>query len=159
MKPRVLVVDDHRMVRAGLASVLSTNWGYEVCGEAENGLEAISKVRELKPDVVLLDLSMPVMSGTAAARHIRQLAPATKIIFLSMHESASVAELEKLVGADAGLSKSSPIEELHETIIALLKIPDPLSFPEGHPAKEGCTVERTEHGEFETRKKAFFGGE
>lgn len=62
-KPRVLVVDDHELVRAGISSLLKNRW--DVCGEAGNGVEAIEKVHDLKPDLVLLDLSMPVMSGRA----------------------------------------------------------------------------------------------
>ena len=68
---RILLVDDHEIVRRGIASFLATRW--EVCGEARDGLEAVAKVSELKPDVAILDLSMPVMGGTAAARQIRSL--------------------------------------------------------------------------------------
>jgi PleD family two-component response regulator len=72
---RILLVDDHELVRKGLRSLLDEDW--EICGEAANGAEAVGKVRELKPDLVLLDLGMPVMGGTEAARAIRSIAPET----------------------------------------------------------------------------------
>jgi DNA-binding NarL/FixJ family response regulator len=71
--------------------------------------------------VVVLDLRMPVMGGTEAAREIRRLSPATKIVFLSMHDSETIVELARLAGADACLSKRCATEELHKTIAAVLK--------------------------------------
>jgi len=118
---RILLVDDHEVVRAGLAKLLQGVW--DICGEAGNGLEAVDKVLELKPDVVVLDLSMPIMGGTAAARQIRRLSPATKIVVLSMHDSETVVELSRLVGADACVSKRSAATELHKAIVAVLKEP------------------------------------
>jgi DNA-binding NarL/FixJ family response regulator len=118
-KARVLVVDDHELVRKGLSALLSTQW--EVCGEAGNGQEAIAEILKLKPDVVLLDLSMPVMSGTAATWQIRQLAPATKIVMISIHDGETIEQLAKAVGADAFVSKSSSPELLHKTIAAVLR--------------------------------------
>jgi DNA-binding NarL/FixJ family response regulator len=86
-----LLVDDHELFRKGIAPLLETTW--DICGEAANGKEAVQKVRELKPDLVLLDLGMPVMGGTAAAREIRSIAPEIKILFLSMHESETIEQL------------------------------------------------------------------
>lgn len=116
--PRILLVDDHELVRKGLASLLSTRW--LVCGEAGNGEEAIEKILELRPDLVLLDLSMPVMGGTATARYIRRIVPGIKLVLLSIHDSATVAELAKAVGADAFLSKSCTVAALHSVISALI---------------------------------------
>ena|ERR1700676_2632259 len=135
MGPRLLLVDDHEIVRQAIASLLTLRWGYDICGEAANGQEAIEKVIELHPDVVVLDLSMPVMTGTAAARVIHRIAPQTRIIFLSMHDSETIIELTKLVGADACLSKRSATSELNKAIVAVLKI---------------------EHDEFEFRRRSFF---
>lgn len=115
---RLLIVDDHKIVRAGIASLLKDSW--DICGEAENGKEAVDKVLELKPDLVLLDLSMPVMGGTEAARQIRRLSPATKIIFLSMHDSETTIKLEMMVGADGYLSKSCTPAQLHQVIAGAL---------------------------------------
>ncbi len=101
--------------------LLNRRWGYDICGEAGNGQEAIEKVVELRPDVVVLDLRMPVMGGTEAARQIRRLSPATKIVFLSVHDSETVVELTRLAGADACLSKRCAAEDLHKAIAAVLK--------------------------------------
>ena len=122
MKPRILIVDDHPLVRQGIASLLQGSW--DICGEAGDGREAIGKVLELKPDLVLLDLRMPVMGGTAAARQIRRLSPSTKIVFLSMHDSETVVELARLAGADACLSKRCVTADLRKVIAAVLKAAD-----------------------------------
>ena len=118
---RILLVDDHEVVRAGMAELLRSSW--DVCGEASNGVEAVDKVLELKPDLVLLDLRMPLMGGTEAARHIRRVSPQTKIILLSMYDSESVVKLAKLVGADACLSKHCGPTELHQAITTVLSEP------------------------------------
>ena len=115
---RILVVDDHEVVRIGIVSLLKGSW--DVCGQAANGLEAIEKVRELQPDLVLMDLRMPVMGGTEAARTIRAMSPKTKIVLLSMYESETVVELARLMGADACLSKRCAVTELHKAITAVL---------------------------------------
>ena len=83
--PRILIVDDHPAARTALRELL--NWHrFQVCGDAQNGQEAIEKVLELKPELVLMDINMPVMNGIAAAAEIRRIAPFTKIIFLTVHE-------------------------------------------------------------------------
>jgi two-component system, NarL family, nitrate/nitrite response regulator NarL len=115
---RILVVDDHELVRDGIAGMLRDRW--DICGEAGNGAEAIEKVQHLKPDLVLLDLSMPVMSGIVAAKAIRATAPETKIVFLSMHDSPTVAELVRIAGADGFISKHCHADEFRKTIAALL---------------------------------------
>jgi DNA-binding NarL/FixJ family response regulator len=112
------LVDDHELFRKGIASLLGSDW--EICGEAANGREAVQRVRELKPDLVLLDLGMPVMGGTATAREIRRIAPDVRILVLSMHESDSVEQFGKLVHVEAYLTKGCSPKKLKETIAALL---------------------------------------
>jgi DNA-binding NarL/FixJ family response regulator len=107
MPSRILLVDDHDVARMGVRSLLAGDPRWEVCGEAMDGQQAIEKVRELGPDIVLLDLCMPAMNGFEAAAAIRRLAPSTKIIFLSMHEIPTIA---KEVGADGFVSKSAAKE-------------------------------------------------
>jgi DNA-binding NarL/FixJ family response regulator len=85
LQSRILIVDDHLAVRNTLRTLLDWH-SFQVCGDAKDGKEAIEKVVELKPDVVLMDINMPVMNGIAAATEIRRLAPGTKIIFLTMHD-------------------------------------------------------------------------
>src|SRR5678815_1707277 len=104
MSARVLIADDHEVVRMGVRILLANSPQWQICGEATNGAEALQKVRELAPDIVILDLSMPIMNGFAAAAEIRRLAPNTKIVLFSMHETPATA---RAVGADAFVAKAS----------------------------------------------------
>lgn len=85
MPARILIVDDNLSARTTIRSLLDWH-GFQLCGEATNGKEAIERVIELKPDVVILDINMPLMSGTHAASEIRRIAPEAKILFLTIHE-------------------------------------------------------------------------
>ena len=87
-KIRVLIADDHTLVRDGIKALLSLVADIEVAGEAENGKEAIEKVKELAPDVVLMDLSMPVMSGLEATRRIRTDFPKTRVIAVTQYDDS-----------------------------------------------------------------------
>ena len=84
---RILIADDHDLIRRGIQNLLLTRAGWEVCGEAHTGREAVSKAEELKPDIVILDISMPDLNGVEAARRIRKSAPNTEVLILSMHYS------------------------------------------------------------------------
>lgn len=113
MALRLLVVDDNAVVRAGLRDLIARKQNWHVCGDAADGASAISKVLELAPDVVILDLSMPVMNGTDAAKEIRRLAPATKIILFSVHRLPVIASQTAF---DALVSKASGGKDLIPTI-------------------------------------------
>lgn len=115
---RILLVDDHEVVRKGLGGLLDPKW--EICGEAANGSEALQKVVELNPDLVLLDLNMPVMGGMATALAIRNIAPHIKIVFFSMHDGKSLEQMGKMVHVDAYLSKGCTGGKLNKTIAHLL---------------------------------------
>lgn len=106
----------------GVRVLFSGSDQWEICGEAKDGAEAIAKVRELSPDVVILDLTMPVMGGFDTAKQIRRLAPTTRIIFFSIHDTPTTA---RLVGADAFVSKASAAQELPRTIIQVLGRDEP----------------------------------
>ena len=118
---RIVIADDHELVRDGIASILRDRG--DICGEAANGAEAALKAQELKPDLVLLDLSMPVMSGTVAAKLIRKVSPSTKIIFISMHDSPTVIDLVRVAGADGFVSKHSRAEDFRRTVARLSGLP------------------------------------
>lgn len=113
MPLRLLIADDNEIVRIGLRTLLRDKHDWEICGEAQNGREAIVKVRNLSPDIVILDLSMPVMNGFEAATEIRRIAPSTKIIFYSIHDVPTTATE---VGAAAFVAKSTSAEDLIATI-------------------------------------------
>jgi CheY-like chemotaxis protein len=114
-KLRVLIVDDHEAVRRGLKSaVIGTGW--DVCGEAINGKEAIEMARELQPDVVVLDISMPVMGGLEAAPHIRKAAPQAKVVAFTMHESQQIRNEVSRLGVHGLAVKSAPLSNLLETV-------------------------------------------
>src|SRR6267142_3180488 len=113
MPARLLIVDDHEVVRLGVRMLFAKDDSYEVCGEAQNGVEAIRTVSELLPDLVILGLSMPGMNGFEIAARIRLIAPSTRVVFFSGHEIPATA---RSVGADAFVSKSCPLQELARTV-------------------------------------------
>ena len=115
-KPRILIVDDHELVRRGIESLVRNENIGDVCGEAVNGREAVQKVEELHPDVVILDVSMPIMGGLEAARQIRNLAPSTKVVIVTMHNSSQIEKEAKGCGADALVIKSEVAAHLAEAI-------------------------------------------
>ena len=82
---RILVVDDHPVVRGGICTLLRCEKGWEVCGQAADGRDAIRKARELRPDTIVMDISMPVMNGLDATRQITQEFPQMRIVVLSQH--------------------------------------------------------------------------
>jgi DNA-binding NarL/FixJ family response regulator len=117
---RILLADDHELIRKGLRAIIETNKDWLICGEATNGQEAIERTIELQPDLIILDVTMPVLNGLQAARQIRKLAPETKILILSMHDSPQLAHEATRVGADAYLIKTEPQGKLLDAIEALL---------------------------------------
>lgn len=112
MALRILLVDDFDFVRAGVRSLFADRHDWEICGEAADGAAGVAKVCELSPDVVILDMTMPVMNGVEAAKQIRRIAPSTKIILFSVHD----VPLQADAPADAFVSKSSGADELISTI-------------------------------------------
>jgi DNA-binding NarL/FixJ family response regulator len=106
MVSRILVVDDMPAIRHSLRSFLEQEEDWTIC-EAENGKVAIDRVQELRPDVVLLDLSMPVMNGLDAARVIKEIAPGTRILMFTLHNYPHLADEARKVGIAKVLSKAS----------------------------------------------------
>jgi len=116
---RVILADDHLVVRAGLKALLAANRDIEVVGEAANGLEALALVERLKPDVVVLDLDMPVMDGIAATRELAKRRTSTRVLILTMHSEDEylVALLE--AGAAGYLVKNAADRELVDAVRAV----------------------------------------
>jgi signal transduction histidine kinase len=109
---RVLLVDDHKVMRQGLRQLLDGRADLYVVGEAENGYEAIEKTRSLKPDVVIMDVSMPQMDGIEATRLIKLEMPEVRVISLTMHEDDQVLNALRKAGADGVVSKAAGTVEL-----------------------------------------------
>ena len=113
---RLLVVDDHALFRKGVVSLFGETQGFEVVGEAANGQEALEKARELMPDIILMDLSMPVMDGLAATRRIKEEIPYVRIVILTIQEEdQSLFEAVKS-GAQGYLLKKIEPQVLFETL-------------------------------------------
>lgn len=113
---RVVIVDDHTLVRAGLKAVLSTFPGVEVVGEAKSAVDGMKVVEALRPDVVLLDISMPDLNGIEAARRISKLQPRTRILVVSVHADPQYAAQSLVAGAHGYLHKSADPSELAKAI-------------------------------------------
>lgn len=116
---KIALADDHRLFREGLVSILSTIEEVEVIVEASNGKELLECVAENVPDVVLLDLEMPEVSGIEACREIRQLYPQVKILVLTMHEGERMTSYLMEIGANGYLLKSTRKEVLKEALLAV----------------------------------------
>ena len=109
---RVFTVDDHPLLREGIAALVGAESDMELVAEASNGQEAIEKAKELKPDLVILDITMPVLNGLDAARQIRTFAPDLPILILSVHKSRQVVEEAKKIGVRGYVTKGEAIQKL-----------------------------------------------
>ena len=118
-KVRILIADDHGVLRAGLRVLLNAESDMEVVGEAGDGSEAMVKARELRPDVILLDVTMPGTGGLQAIRHIRKACPASKILILSMHDDESYLREALRSGASGYALKKAADTELLSAIRAV----------------------------------------
>lgn len=115
-KIRILVADDHTVFRQGLCALLGRRKGVEIVGQAENGLQAVEAAAALKPDVVLMDIAMPVMNGLEATQAIKQKSPETRVLVLTQYDSKEYVMSLLQAGAAGYVLKLAPIEELLEAI-------------------------------------------
>jgi DNA-binding NarL/FixJ family response regulator len=113
MKPlRILIADDHDLIRRGIKVLLQSQDGWEVCGEAKTGREAISEAERLKPDVVILDISMAGLNGLDATRLIRKALPQTEVLILSVHYSDQLIREIVAAGGRGYVMKSDSDRDL-----------------------------------------------
>ena len=113
---RILIADDNQFVRRGVAEILSSLAGCNVCGEASNGLEAFQMSQEMRPDLVLLDISMPGTNGLETARLLRKEIPGIKILIMSQHDPVQLLPSVLEAGAYSCLDKSRIAIDLPDTI-------------------------------------------
>jgi len=122
MKPlRILIADDHDLLRRGVRTLLQSHEGWEICGEASTGREAVIQAEELKPDIAILDISMPDRNGVEAARRIRKASPNTEVLVLSMHYSDQLIREIVEAGVRGYIVKSDSDRDLTIAVEALSK--------------------------------------
>jgi DNA-binding NarL/FixJ family response regulator len=118
---RVLIADDHDVVRKGVRSILESRADVTVSAEASNGKEALDKAVELKPDLIVLDVSMPVMDGITAAKEIKKVLPTTPILILSMHSGREMVRAAQSAGAQGFITKTDVAGVLLDAVDSLQK--------------------------------------
>jgi len=121
MKARILIADDHELVRDGLRGVLIAHGDWEICAEAVDGREAVERARELRPDVAILDYSMPQLNGLEATRQICAAVPETEVLILTMHDSESLVREVLAAGARGFILKSDARRVLVQAVESLLR--------------------------------------
>ena len=121
MAVKILIADDHEIVRQGIRRVLEVKPEWEICGEASNGQEAVRMAQELSPDIIIMDVTMPVMSGFEAADEISRLPVGSRVLFFTMHDAGSMAGSVRKSGAQGYVVKSRAAQDLVQALERLLK--------------------------------------
>src|ERR1700691_6545768 len=116
MKLRILIADDHEVVRRGLSALLQSHEGWEICGDAKDGREAVEKAKALKPDVIILDVGMPNLNGLAATRQLLQHDAGYKIIVLTITDADQVIREAPDAGARGFVLKSDAARDLASAV-------------------------------------------
>ncbi len=139
---RVLVADDHELIRRGICSVLATEPALNVCGEAFDGLDAVQKAAELRPDIVVMDISMPRLNGLEATREIKRLVPEIEVLIVSQHDSSEMIRQAFGAGARAYVVKSTISTDLIKAIKkavrheSFIETPEPVGAAQRLDARE-----------------------
>ena len=120
LRKRILIADDHEMLRRGMRNTLQTELDLEICGEAVDGQDAVEKVKELRPDLVILDINMPALNGLVALRQILRLRPQTKILVFSVHDSDQTVKEVHAAGAHGFISKGKDSQDLLKVVREIL---------------------------------------
>ncbi|HEY7034394.1 MAG TPA: response regulator transcription factor [Thermomicrobiales bacterium] len=118
---RIMLADDHEIVRRGLRDLVEVHEGWQVCGEARNGREAVALAADLTPDVAILDLSMPELNGIEATRRIRKESPLTEVLVYTMHGSERHIREVFSAGARGYVLKSDPVRQVEAAVEALVQ--------------------------------------
>ncbi|MDP4130073.1 MAG: response regulator transcription factor [Bacteroidota bacterium] len=113
---KVIIADDHALFRAGVKTALSVKKDIELIGEADNGMQLLNLLKHMEPDVILLDIQMPIMDGITTLPEIRKLYPGVKVIILSMHNDHSMISKLMEIGANSYLTKNSDSENIYNAI-------------------------------------------
>ena len=146
LRARVVVVDDHAVVRHGVRSILAAHADFEVVGEAADGVEALAVVRDAGPDLVVMDVSMPRMTGLQAARELTQRAPELRVVMLSIHDDEQFFFEALRVGASGFVLKSAVDQDLVAACRAALR-GESFIYPEAAAALMGDHLARAAAGE------------
>jgi len=117
---RILIADDHEVMRRGMRGLLESHDEWAICGEAFEGKEVVAKSRELRPDLIIMDINMPGLTGIAAAQQIRRENPLAKILFFSVHESAQTVREVISAGAQGYVAKSRAGHDLVDAVRSVL---------------------------------------
>jgi two-component system response regulator NreC len=118
---KIFLADDHELIRTGIRNLLGSNKDFQIVGESGDGEETIRKVRDVKPDVVVIDISMPGMSGIEVTKHLREKFPAVKVLVLTMHENVEYVYQIFKSGAGGYLLKNAGKEEITSAIYAVAR--------------------------------------
>jgi len=160
MPVRILIADDHHVVRTGLRALLESKAGWQVCAEATNGREAVEQAGQLKPDVAVLDIGMPLLNGVEATRQIRKLSPHTEILILTMHDSELLVQEVLEAGAHGYILKDDADRNLIAAVDALRRhkpflsprVSDAVSKAV-QPSGEGFTPQRVSRSRLTPRER------
>jgi DNA-binding NarL/FixJ family response regulator len=120
MPPKILIVDDHEVVRQGVRTILRARPQWQVCGEAMNGREAVELAGKHDPDIIIMDITMPEMSGIEATEQINRLGLRPAVLIFTMHESRSLLDVVRQVGARGLVLKSRAANDLIEALDTLM---------------------------------------
>ena len=145
MPARILIADDHDVVREGVKTILKARPEWDVCGEAADGEETVNQVKQLHPDVVILDITMPRLSGLEAAQKLARISPDTRVLIFTMHDSRSVVRAVKQVGARGVVIKAFAARDLIRALELVLAGgtffgPDDISEAKEKPAGPGKSM-------------------
>jgi two-component system nitrate/nitrite response regulator NarL len=117
---RILIVDDFEIVRQGVRSILESQEDWEICGEASNGQQAVALDKKLHPDAIIMDITMPVMSGLEATSQIIKGNPNAKILIFTMHDAGALSQAIRRSGAKGALPKSKAASDLRPALKSIL---------------------------------------